>query len=93
MEPKWDHISEHFQQILEVDAPPFLLTRIQQQIKNREKDSLVPVNKLWVIAAVFLGIMLVNGWLIYESQLFLHPNNPVNSECTRFTILKIYIDE
>jgi len=80
MEPKWDHISEHFQQILEVDAPPFLLTRIQQQIKNREKDSLVPVNKLWVIAAVFLGIMLFNGWLIYESQLFVLSNNPVNSE-------------
>jgi len=55
------------QQIKEVDAPPFLYTRIQQQIQNLQQLE-APVKWKWAFACSTLLILLINISILVRSS-------------------------
>jgi len=54
-------------QIKEVDAPPFLLTRIRQQIDNLANVE-APVKWKWAFAASAIFIMALNVSILFKSN-------------------------
>ncbi len=55
------------QQIKEVDAPPFLYTRIQQQIQNLQQLE-APAKWKWAFACSTLLILLINISILVRSS-------------------------
>lgn len=54
-----NYILEPLEHIHQVDAPPFLFTRIEQRIKSNALEKVTPV-KLGLITASFLLVLLIN---------------------------------
>ena len=49
-----------FDQVQKVSAPPFLLTRIQQRIRNKKESQFSPTIS-WVLSLSLAIIVVVNG--------------------------------
>lgn len=56
---------ELLKQIKEVDAPPFLLTRIRQQIQNAGTVA-APVKWKWAFGAVAVIVLLLNVSILFS---------------------------
>lgn len=54
-----NNLLEPLEHINQVDAPPFLFTRIEQRIKSNALEKVTPV-KLGLITASFVMILLIN---------------------------------
>ncbi len=54
-----DNKLDLMKQIREVDAPPFLLTRIRQQIQNLDNVE-APVKWKWAFAVISVAILVFN---------------------------------
>jgi hypothetical protein len=54
-------------QIKEVDAPPFLLTRIKQQVQNIQQAE-APVKWKWAFAVASIAILLLNISMLFTSS-------------------------
>lgn len=65
MKKQWENEWDQLEQIQEAEVPEFLLTRIHQQVKNREREMVIPFKRGWLIAAAFIGVMVFNGWMVY----------------------------
>ena len=50
-----------------VEVPPFLFTRIQQQIQNPKSEQLKP-RVAWVLGVSFLVVMLLNGFILFHKS-------------------------
>jgi hypothetical protein len=62
-----DQKLEQLKQIQEVDAPDFLLTRIRQQIQNRNMAK-APVQWKWAFAALGIVILALNVSLLFKPE-------------------------
>lgn len=64
--------------IAQVEAPPFLWTRIEQQIANNQQN-IIPMRKIWVIAAAACIIFTINSLaLVYHIKSTNSPSNLAN---------------
>jgi hypothetical protein len=54
-------------QITEVDAPPFLLTRIKHQLRNVQQAE-APVKWKWAFAVTSIVILLLNISMLFTSS-------------------------
>ncbi|MBL0024085.1 MAG: hypothetical protein WBP08_02795 [Saprospiraceae bacterium] len=61
-----DNQLDLLKQIKEVDAPPFLLTRIRQQIQNLD-DVEAPVQWKWAFALTSIAILALNISIFFTS--------------------------
>jgi hypothetical protein len=61
-----DNKLDLLKQIKEVDAPPFLLTRIRQRINN-SGNAEAPVKWKWAFALTSIVIMMLNGTIFLKS--------------------------
>jgi hypothetical protein len=57
---------DSLKRIKAVDAPPYLLTRINQQISNISNIE-APVNMKWAFALTFAFVMAVNVSILFNS--------------------------
>jgi hypothetical protein len=53
-------------QVKQVDAPPFLLTRIKQQLQNMQQAE-APVKWKWAFAVTSIVILLLNISMLFTS--------------------------
>lgn len=61
-----DNKLDELKKIKQVDAPPFLLTRIRQQIQSLEKAP-APVKWKWTFAATAIIILALNVSIVFKS--------------------------
>jgi hypothetical protein len=54
------------EQIQRVNAPPFLLTRIQQRIRNKKESSFSPTLS-WVLSLSLAIVVIANGALLVNT--------------------------
>ena len=60
-----DNKLDELKRIQQVDAPPFLFTRIQQQIQNLENTE-APVKWKWAFAASTIIILALNISILFK---------------------------
>lgn len=58
---------EELKKIQEVEAPPFLLTRIKQKIKNGEVES-APLQWKWTFAVAAVAIVALNFSILFNTK-------------------------
>ncbi len=61
-----DNKLDLLKQIREVDAPPFLLTRIRQQIQNLDNEA-APVKWKWAFAFTSVAILVLNISIFFKT--------------------------
>jgi hypothetical protein len=64
-----NHNIDILSQIKTVEAPPFLLTRIKQQIQNLNKNT-VPLKWKWAFASAAILILTLNLTFFFKSTTF-----------------------
>lgn len=74
-----DTIDELLQKIEQVEAPAFLLTKIQAKI-NRQLEGFVPVKYVWATAFSLMILVVLNVWTIQDARIQTKDNIAVVAE-------------
>ncbi len=74
-----DNRLDLLKQIKEMDAPPFLLTRIRQQIDNLNNVE-APVKWKWAFGAAAIVVLLLNVSILFSVSSGTKNNAAVNNE-------------